>query len=569
MSPFDPTAATWQLHFRCVFDLQLKTPGPEPWVTLVKTVRAWIREKEQAPEITDAIGKRWFFEGNRYAAVFGQRRMSLETRSLVGRGALNAPEYWALRYDHSADDPKTFRTWRTDVAVRALEGSLFRFALRVSNALHVGFVGEEPAPATPSSPKIVTKLLTSAHWQAVAGTAVLHAVPEVLKVGQGAQFLDRLSDSGRRCPLLLLSADPATGQAKLDAGRLARVLAGTAQVVVATDPEVAEELRYLLPHSLRCSGGTVRLYRPGVQLEGPETDSRRHRFFRASDIDAASPGAVEEQLVAAVARRLPVGYDHVVWSLEDVDRREREARFSTLRAQLATSEDRELLQLFEDDNVALQKDNRDLQDLLEQREDELAVASENAKKLAYQRDVEKKRADAAEHDACVLRQGQAALAGLGLPGSIPELMDWIAAFWGDRVVFTDRARKSAARAAINKERSELPSIWQVLRSLAIDLHPLLEQESPDGGTIPELYKQRSGFELTWTEGKQTKKDPKLMQLRRLEYDGQVLDITPHVKYASKSHKHLRVHFAVHEASGAVVVGHCGDHLETYGTQWMD
>ncbi|MGE5362156.1 MAG: hypothetical protein ACM3NQ_24325 [Bacteroidales bacterium] len=569
MSPFDPMAAAWQLHFRCVFDLRMTTPGTEPWATLVKTVRAWIREKEQAPEIAEVIGKRWFFEGGRYAGAFGQRRVSIETRRLAGNGSLEEPECWALRYDHSADDPKTFRTWRTDIAVHALSGGVFRFALRVSNALHVGFVGAEPAPATPSAPKIVTKLLTSVHWQALAGTAALRAVPQVLTVGQGAQFLQRLADPDRRCPLLLLSADPATGHAKLDASRLARVLAGTAQVVVATDPEVAEELRYLLPYPLRCSGGTVRMYRPGVRLEEAETDFRRHRFFRVTDIDAASQAVIEAQLVAAVARRLPVGYDHVVWSLEDVVRRERETRFAALRAQLATSEDRELLQLFEDDNVALQKDNRDLQDLVEQRDDELAVAQEGAKKLAYQRDIEKKRAEAAEHDACVLRKGQVALATIGLPGSIPELMDWVTAFWGDRIVFTDRARKSAARAAINKERSELQSVWQVLRSLATELHPLLEQESPDGGTIPDLYKQRSGFELTWTEGKQTKKDPKLMQLRKLDYDGQTLDITPHVKYSSKSHKYLRVHFAVHEASGAIIVGHCGDHLETYGTQWVD
>ena len=142
-------------------------------------------------------------------------------------------------------------------------------------------------------------------------------------------------------------------------------------MVVAAGSELDEELLYVLPHPLRCSRGTVRLYLPGVRLDAADTDSRRHRFVKGSEIDEATPLAIEDRFVSAVARRLPVRFAEVAWGIDDLERREREARFAALRGQLAASADRELLQLFEEDNIAFQKDNRDLKALVEQREDEL------------------------------------------------------------------------------------------------------------------------------------------------------------------------------------------------------
>ena len=84
MSRFDPLSTAWQIHFRSVFDLTPNTSGQDPWATLVRTARGWIRDKERSPEITEAIGKRWFFEGGRHTGLIGQRRVAVETRRYVG-----------------------------------------------------------------------------------------------------------------------------------------------------------------------------------------------------------------------------------------------------------------------------------------------------------------------------------------------------------------------------------------------------------------------------------------------------------------------------------------------------
>jgi hypothetical protein len=57
-----------------------------------------------------------------------------------------------------------------------------------------------------------------------------------------------------------------------------------------------------------------------------------------------------------------------------------------------------------------------------------------------------------------------------------------------------------------------------------------------------------------------------MALRRVRYDGQDVDITPHVKWGNRVPKLLRVHFYVDRQKGKLVIGHCGDHLDTYGTR---
>ena len=102
--------------------------------------------------------------------------------------------------------------------------------------------------------------------------------------------------------------------------------------------------------------------------------------------------------------------------------------------------------------------------------------------------------------------------------------------------------------------------------MAHELHPLLlEQDELSAANVAELFTQKTGFELAWTETKQTKRDNKLMALRRIGYRGQQVDITPHVKWGNKPPKCLRVHFWVDRDGTQLVIGHCGDHLNTYGT----
>jgi hypothetical protein len=57
-----------------------------------------------------------------------------------------------------------------------------------------------------------------------------------------------------------------------------------------------------------------------------------------------------------------------------------------------------------------------------------------------------------------------------------------------------------------------------------------------------------------------------MAKRRFAHDGKEWDMTPHVKWGNSAPKCLRVYFAVDRDQKRLIVGHCGDHLDTYGTR---
>ena len=56
-----------------------------------------------------------------------------------------------------------------------------------------------------------------------------------------------------------------------------------------------------------------------------------------------------------------------------------------------------------------------------------------------------------------------------------------------------------------------------------------------------------------------------MALRKIVHNGKERDITPHVKAGNKA-RLLRVHFCVDQDEKQIIIGHCGDHLDTYGTR---
>jgi hypothetical protein len=67
------------------------------------------------------------------------------------------------------------------------------------------------------------------------------------------------------------------------------------------------------------------------------------------------------------------------------------------------------------------------------------------------------------------------------------------------------------------------------------------------------------------EGRMTQRDSRLMRLREREYEGKLYDISPHVSL-NKGSLSLRVHFAIEQDSKKLIIGHCGDHLDTFSTQ---
>lgn len=99
------------------------------------------------------------------------------------------------------------------------------------------------------------------------------------------------------------------------------------------------------------------------------------------------------------------------------------------------------------------------------------------------------------------------------------------------------------------------------------LHPLFA--TGKGGDIVAGFNSRSTFDYARGEGMQTRKDAKLMALRKDTYQGREIDIEPHISSSNSdpsSDRFIRIYFAWDQESGKLVIGSCGEHMDNYTTR---
>ena len=550
-------------HFRTVFDVSPADTTEKPWLALIGEIRAWISRKENDPL------KGFFFKGGNWSGR-APGRARVTTRALYDGESSKIPEMWAVRYEHT-DTAFRSRLWTTNIAVTQVNKREWRLAIQLSHRLRPGYVGKEPAAPEPSSPRLITGLLESKNWFACVGSVRLVSKSQMLSVGKANQFVQLLTDPQRLVPVVLVSCDRKSGVPTLDASLLSRALAGTAVVYFCESSECDLELTHFLPMSFRSPNGMVRIYAPGVDF-AQEWTSAKHRFFMGTDIEKQGDDEIIGQIVRALTRSDGWrGVQASVTSIDDIDARARERRLAELR-NLSTSsakDQQELLDLYISENEALTVEIRKRRQELEAEATKRREAEDGLARRNYDLKQAGVSVEEAKAEALGAKEALRAVCDLSeWPNNVKGVAELAVKLGGGRLVLTDAARRSLDKSAFARCAEASPVIWQCLRAMANDLHDLVSQNL-QAQQIADEFRKRSKFELTWTEGKQTNKDGKFAKLRKISHGGRNVDITPHVKWDNKT-QYLRVHFFVEHDEKAetrrIIIGHCGDHLDTYGTR---
>ncbi len=84
--------------------------------------------------------------------------------------------------------------------------------------------------------------------------------------------------------------------------------------------------------------------------------------------------------------------------------------------------------------------------------------------------------------------------------------------------------------------------------------------------LERSFKDETGYELAMSEGRNTKRDNKLMSLRILQVGVHEYDITPHLKHLNNEPKSVRIYFAFDENMKKIIVGHIGRHIPNATTK---
>lgn len=298
------------------------------------------------------------------------------------------------------------------------------------------------------------------------------------------------------------------------------------------------------------------------------------RMMRQADVNKSLRDNLDEQKerakaasadAAAVARELKTAQSELADERSARERIERQlaelqADIDAAREQAADEARAENARLIDELTAETDRAGRDAESLSKQ----LDAAHERTDRL--ERDLEEalKAAPAAEPaaespaTASTVSAPAAALSDMArIPRTCREAAE-VAAVAFPNLAITSRALDSA-----DEWDGDVGEVWEILRALS----KALEGGMFSGGRdLQGEFKQASGYTLSMREVNQTNANKRLKKLRRINYDGEVYDITPHVKGRARGNDALRVYFSPDVKHGRVVVGRIGSHLETDGTR---
>jgi hypothetical protein len=197
------------------------------------------------------------------------------------------------------DDNDVGLRWSNDVRV-----GQFGNRCSVEHMISIESVEYNVAPARLlfGSPRVIRDIC--AKTPTYIGEMQVQATPYVLQQGALGDLLTLLTSDLRRLPLVLLSPYARGEPNLIDAGQLARNLAGVAVVVEIKDPEITWDFADEIGRQLSCFNGAARIYWPGFSRE---SDPRSHRLFFGAWVEQAGPavasGAIERAVFAVAAFR--------------------------------------------------------------------------------------------------------------------------------------------------------------------------------------------------------------------------------------------------------------------------
>ena len=473
--------------------------------------------------------------------VTGNNEVFLESAYLFDEKT-NARD-WACRVVENSEkkDGTSPRQWVTDIGYEEQTDGSADISCIVSYSNRAQFIGPYQPTPEPSVPNLIRRILNdrSLHCTVGADRVCLNALE--LKVGGWPEFMNRITDSLRKMPYILISPKLENDENGhpvflIDPQALHPILLGTAQVYYAIEPGVMEEACYLNP-DYACYDGAIHVYMPGG----------RHRWIGEEDI--LGYGAEEVRLFIRRAFAESFNYFDRYFLIDDCRRRmvdqHGRKRMEELKRRHEQAMEETETDYIEASDLALEWENKYNQAAAE-RDNFRAINEE------YQKMFEESR-----NSGDGWQEGSAGGVLPEMPATSDrkiELEDVVGYFrfvFADRVAFTDKVLKDCILTP--------QELWKCLYALGTQMIALYRK--PASGEIFKEFKKRTGIEIGSSESSSTRRIPNMMRQYNIHWNGENINIEPHLKCSDDQ----RIHFGYSKTKDMLVVGHIGKHLDTAGT----
>ncbi|GAB6039045.1 hypothetical protein JCM15519_36040 [Fundidesulfovibrio butyratiphilus] len=150
-----------------------------------------------------------------------------------------------------------------------------------------------------------------------------------------------------------------------------------------------------------------------------------------------------------------------------------------------------------------------------------------------------------------------------LPASVVDVLRILSKLLSDKIVVHESAFDSAESFSGRDDYCCVCSAWRMVFEIGTTLHGLFYSEK--SCDIVKKFKETTGIDIALSESSQTQTNKKLMRQRMYDYDGDVINCSPHIK-GGKRESYLRIHFAKLDKENKIIICYCGKHLDTYGTK---
>lgn len=527
-------------HYQTSF--RVNDADGDAMMRLKAAVYGWVVKKE-----SDRVVKRdkggFFFRCN-WANLF-ETHSSLITDTFLSPNG----DAWAMRYTEIDKECGRKRFWYSDIGLRK-EGTAVIVSVRVSFAWNAEDLSHEHEDPKPSVPVVVRYILQQNHVFSGRSEFKLLEIPIPFKEpGVGKALCNFIQTPERRYPLVVFNGDSAD-QVR-EANKLARELTGKCMVaIIASNTELAEEIKIFLPADYRIPFGQFRVFFP---FTGRRNSPVRHRWY---DIHSEEYAEHRQGIVNGLLRNHSLLETGAVETVDEI--RRLVAREELMKLKVETPDQQKQLNEFLEEHARVAAERDQFKQEAETYAAEVDRLEDDVRGLEWRCKDYQGRLDAAGDGAGVDVSKLLPV----LPTNLGQVAEAARRFF-PRLVITEAALESA------RDYSECKSVCEAWEMLWHMNHALFRMKFQEGQKeLERSFKNETGYELAMSEGRNTKRDNKLMSLRVRRLGEREFDITPHLKHMNNEPKSVRIYFAFDEDGKKIVVGHIGRHIPNATTKTM-
>ena len=465
--------------------------------------------------------------------------------------------YWACQIIETPFSEYEYapRRWVTEVGYEPIDEDKAYFSCVISYSDRPGFIGEcEPMPS-PNIPGLIKRILDDTSIECYCGADKISIAPQKIENGGWMNFWEKLKSKDRDIPYIYISPkNNSLSEADclcVNPKEIAKAVGGNALVFYATSKAVTDEMNYYTQQGLACYNGMIRIYYPGVKATD-ELDYTRHRYFHPDKIEKIGEQAICQILRRALAQDMT--YCDKFFRIDDC-RGMVEANIRQKRLQEIQATHQEKLEKVENESMRLALDEEEKRLKAEDERDRIIKDLKNKKKENYilTQQNESYRS-LAQDNAALSKAVNSRWAIKEYPETPDDVVNYFEATFGDKIQFTEDARKTLKSCSIN-----LSNLWKSLFALSSVMWDLYFTQS---GDVFKEFKAQTGINAIRGEGSMTRADTKLMRQFVTDYNGENINIEAHITYAKKGQS---IHFGFSDNDKRIIIGSCGEHKEIYSS----